>query len=58
MQTDMEQNLLTCEGFAEGDYALTRVEAGRIIAQKRDKLYAASWAVAVGFAVLSAAMRI
>ncbi len=56
MQTDMEQNLLTCEGFAEGDYALTRVEAGRIIAQKRDKLYAASWAVAVGFAVLSAAM--
>lgn len=56
MQTDMEQNLLSCDGFEEGDYALTRNEMGRIIAQKRDRLYAVARAVSVCFAVASVAL--
>ncbi|MDE7322721.1 MAG: hypothetical protein K2N73_08275 [Lachnospiraceae bacterium] len=56
MQTDIEQNLLTCEGFEEGEYALTRAEAGRIIAQKRDRLYTAARTASVCFAVISAAL--
>lgn len=56
MQTDMEQNLLSCDGFEEGDYALTRNEMGRIIAQKRDRLYAVARAVSVCVAVASVAL--
>ena len=49
----IKDNLLSCEGFEPGNYALTGIEAGEIIAKKRDRLYAAVRVASVCFALIS-----
>lgn len=52
----LQENLLSCEGFPEGSYALTSAEEGLITAGKRDRLYNAARVSAVCFAVAAAAL--
>lgn len=53
---NLKENLILCEGFEPGDYALTEAESGQITEGKRDRLYAAARVASVWFAVVSVAL--